>query len=105
MPKQPLSKRRIASLIYVTGSSIAPAGLRGTYALITNGYGEPHINPTTSRAAHYFKYDDAQWDANQMRDKAYLNPDKFPFASLELHEWAKIHAWRKSTTVVKGVKA
>ena len=82
MIRRPLSLARIRKLIYVSGS------YRYRYTLHTGGFdGNPPVRG-------YRSYTYARDTAFVLRERAYERPWLFPFATLKLHEWAKIAAYR-----------
>lgn len=82
--RPPLSKRRISELIYVTNHNH-----RLGYSLRTREYNGEY-------QYHYFtRYREALEHMRDLREDAYAKPWLFPFDVLALHEWAKIHAYRR----------
>jgi hypothetical protein len=84
--RKPISRLRINRLIYVS----IPR-LHTPYILHTGGFDGNAAQIRFSVFAH--ARDEARW----LRERAYDKPWLFPHSALKLHEWAKIHAHRRTS--------
>jgi hypothetical protein len=84
-PRMPLSKRRVAKLIWVGGGYAAGMNFYTLYSSGWNGLNPEH---------HYGTYTTAVEDQRRFREYAYAQPHLFPLQALTLSEWAKIKYWQ-----------